>query len=324
MRAIVVDSPGSESQLRVAEVPEPHVGTGEVRIAVQAAGVNRADLMQRQGLYPPPQGASSILGLECAGVVDAVGPGVTRWQAGDRVMALLAGGGYAERAVAPAGCLMPIPAAWRAVDAAAFPEAFITAYLSLFEVGSAPSGGRILVHGGGSGVGTATISLARQAGLTVYTTAGSPEKCHRCEMHGAEAAINYRAEDFQARVAELTEGQGVDLVLDHIGGDYLEKNLRVLGTEGQLVVIGIMGGRHGQLDLGRLLRKRLQVLGTTLRARPSTQKAAIIERLWARFASPLEALPRPVVDRVVPFAAAEEAHAAMTASRHFGKIVLEL
>lgn len=325
MRAVVFDRPGDESVLHLGEVPTPAPGPRQIRLRVAATAVNRADLLQRRGSYPPPPGESDILGLECAGTVDAVGPGATRFAPGDRVMALLAGGGYAEAVVCDERVALPVPAALGLEEAAAVPEVFLTVWLTVFSLGAARAGETLLVHGGGSGVGTAAIQLGTARGLKVLCTAGTDAKVQRCREAGAAHACNYRTEDFGARVAAVTEGRGVDLVLDSIGGPYLEANLRSLAPGGRLVLIGVMGGKSAPLDLGLVVRKRLQVIGSTLRSRPLEEKAA----LCADFE--LHALPlfasgrcRPVVDRVLPLAEVAAAHRVVAASEHFGKVVLRV
>lgn len=325
MKAVLTDRAGDESVLRIGEAPAPALGPGALRIRVAATAVNRADLLQRQGLYPPPPGASPILGLECAGTVAERGAGVTGWREGDRVMALLAGGGYAEEVVVHAGSALPVPERLSLEEAAAVPEVFLTAWLNLFELGGLAAGGAALVHGGGSGVGTAAIQLARAAGARVFVTAGSEEKCARCRALGAELAVNYRSESFRERVAEATGGRGVDVVLDPIGAAYLADNLASLAVGGRLVLIGLMGGAKAEIGLAPLLARRLSVVGSTLRSRPVEEKAAIVAGFQARFGAALaDGRIGPVVDRVLPLAAVAEAHRAMKASEHFGKIVLSL
>lgn len=325
MKAIVFDSPGAEEVLHIGDVPSPPLGEGEVRIRVRATAVNRADLLQRQGLYPPPPGASTILGLECAGEVAETGPAVTGWQPGDRVMALLPGGGYAEEAVVDAGALLPVPDSMSFEEAGAFPEVFLTAYLNLFLLGGVQPGGAALVHGGGSGVGTAATSLLRAAGVRTIVTAGSEEKCSRCRDHGADVALNYRSGDFAGAVREATGGKGVNVVLDHVGGRYLAQNLECLATDGRLVVIGLIGGAKAEVNLAQMLTRRLQVIGSTLRTRRIEDKAAIVASFRQRFGDLLAAgRLRPVVDRVLPLQEAAEAHRRMQASEHFGKIALRI
>ena len=325
MKAVLIDRPGDETVLRVGEAPAPALGPDELRIRVAATAVNRADLLQRQGLYPPPPGASPILGLECAGTVAELGPEVSGWRVGDRAMALLAGGGYAEEVAVHAGSAMPVPPGLSLEEAAAVPEVFLTAYLNLFELGRLEAGGTALVHGGGSGVGTAAIQLCRAAGARVFVTAGSEKKCQRCRALGADLAVNYRSESFAERVREASEGRGVDVVLDSIGAAYLAGNLASLGTGGRLVLIGLMGGASAEIGLGTLLVRRLSVIGSTLRTRPVAEKAAIVAGFQARFGKDLaDGRIRPIVDRVLPLAAVADAHRAMKASEHFGKIVLKL
>ena len=325
MRAIRIDEPGDEDVMHVGEVPAPAISPGDLRLRVVAAGVNRADLLQRQGLYPPPPGASEILGLECAGEVVEVGAAVSGWSPGDRAMALLAGGGYAEEVVVDAGSALRVPEVLCFEQAAALPEVFLTVFLNVFQLGALPEGGAALVHGGGSGIGTAAIQLVRAAGGTIVVTAGSEEKCARCRELGAQVAVNYREGDFVAAVQEASGGLGVDVVLDSIGAPYLERNLRALAVGGRLVIIGLMGGAKAELPMGSLLARRLQVIGSTLRARPVTEKAALVSAFQARFGALVEKGElRPVVDRVLPLAQAADAHRAMKASEHFGKIVLRV
>jgi putative PIG3 family NAD(P)H quinone oxidoreductase len=323
MRAVVFDEPGDESVLRVADVPAPSLRPQDLRIRVRAFAVNRADLLQRQGLYPPPPGASEILGLECAGEVAEVGSDVSGWRAGDRAMALLSGGGYAEEVVVDAGSAMRVPERLGFEEAAAVPEVFLTVFLNLFEIGGLAAGGFALVHGGGSGIGTASIQLAKAAGARIVVTAGSEEKCRRCLELGAAVAVNYREADFAEAVREATQGRGVDVVLDSIGAPYLEPNLASLAVGGCLVLIGLMGGAKAEIGLARLLTRRLRMVGSTLRARPDAEKAALVRAFEARFGADLASgRIGPVVDRVLPMERVAEAHRAMKASEHFGKIVL--
>lgn len=326
MKAIVFDEPGDESVLRLGEAPAPVLRPGCIRIATRAAGVNRADLMQRQGHYPPPPGVSEILGLELAGEVVEAAPEVDAWKPGDRVMALVAGGGYAAEAVVHAGSVMRVPDGLSFVEAAALPEVMLTVYRNVFQLGGLKQGGAVLVHGGGSGIGTATIQLVKAWGGTCVVTAGSPEKCRRCLDLGADAAANYREDDFVETARAATDGRGVDVVLDSIGAPYLEKNLASLAVEGRLVIIGLMGGaKVEQLLLAPLLLKRLQVIGSTLRALPDETKAEIVSGFLADFGRAVESgAVKPIVDRVLPLAQAGEAHRVMKASAHFGKIVLEV
>ncbi len=325
MRAIVIERPGDETVLQIGTAAPPTLERGMLRIRVAATAVNRADLLQRQGHYPPPPGASPILGLECAGTIAEVGAGVGGWKAGDRAMALLPGGGYAEEAVVDAGSVLAIPERLSFEEAAAVPEVFLTAYLNLFELGGLPAGGTALVHGGGSGVGTASIQLVKAAGGRVLVTAGSDEKCAQCRDLGADVAIHYRNESFPERVREATGGRGVDVVLDSIGAPYLEGNLASLAIGGRLVLIGLMGGAKVEINLAVLLAKRLSVVGSTLRTRPVAEKAAIVAGFQRRFGEDLAAgRIRPIVDRVLPLERAAEAHRAVKASEHFGKIVLSV
>lgn len=325
MKAIVFDAPGDESVMRLGEAPAPSLGAGELRLRVFATAVNRADLLQRQGLYPPPPGASPILGLECSGEVAEVGSGVAGWRAGDRAMALLAGGGYAEEVVVPAPCALPIPERLSFEEAAAVPEVFLTVHLNVLQLGGLAAGGSVLVHGGGSGIGTAAIQLARAAGARILVTAGSDEKCRACLELGADAAFNYRSADFAAEAKAATGGRGVDVVLDSIGAPYLAKNLGSLAVGGRLVLIGLMGGAKAEINLAELLVKRLSVIGSTLRTRSVAEKGALVSDFLARFGGALASgAIRPTVDRVLPLAEAAAAHRAMKASEHFGKIVLRV
>jgi putative PIG3 family NAD(P)H quinone oxidoreductase len=333
MKAVLFEKPGGPEVLAIGDAPEPTPGRGEVLIEVAATAVNRADAMQRLGHYPPPPGASSILGLEAAGRIAAFGPEALELAPhlaiGQPAMALLSGGGYAERVAVPVGQVMPIPDGLTQVQAAAIPEVFLTAYLNLFGLGGLSFGIdrrslSVLVHGGASGVGTAAIQLCRAAGAVVYCTVGDDERARECEKLGAALAWNYKTRDFVAAVLEATENRGVDLILDCIGGDYLERNLRALAPDGRLVCIGLQGGSRAELDLGLLLRRRLQIIGSTLRPLPVARKA----QLCAEFAA--KALPlfssgvlRPIIDRVLPLSAAAEAHRALQEA-HLGKIVLRV
>jgi len=327
MRAIVVREPGDENVLVLGEVASPPLGAADVRIRVHATSVNRADLLQRQGLYPPPPGASPILGMECAGEVVELGPEARGFSPGQRVMALLPGGGYAEEAVVHHTAVLPVPDTMSDEEAGAFPEVFLTGFSNLFmpRLGALGPGESALVHGGGGGVGTAAILLLREARLACFVTAGSDEKCRRCEALGASAAINYRREDFVARVRELTAGRGVDVVLDHIGADYLARNLTALAPGGRLVLIGLMGGAQGEIGLGQLLVRRLALIGSTLRGRSTEEKGRIVQAFRERFGDALAAHRlRIPIDRVFPLAEAAAAHRRMQASEHFGKIVLRV
>ena len=323
MRAAITSGAGGPDVLSVAELPDPEPGPGEVAITVAATAVNRADLLQRQGFYPPPPGASEVIGLECSGTVAALGEGVTDWAVGDEVCALLAGGGYAERVVVPAGQVMPVPAGVDLVTAAAIPEVACTVWSNVFMVAGLRPGEHFLVHGGAGGIGTFAIQLAARLGARVYTTGGTPEKLAACAELGAEVTINYRDEDFVEVVRERSEGHGADVILDNMGAKYLDRNLDALATEGRLVVIGMQGGSKGELDLGKLLRKRGAVIATSLRARPVDEKsaicAAVVEHVWPLVA---DGLVRPVVHGTMPLAEVAAAHALMESGDHTGKIVL--
>jgi len=313
---------GGPEVIQLTEVPEPVPGADELLVRVHATALNRADVLQRRGFYPPPPGASPLLGLELAGVVHRGGHGFT---AGDRVMALLPGGGYAQLAAVPAAMLMRIPSNLSFEQAAAFPEVWLTAFDNLFNWGRLAPGEVALVHGGGSGVGTAAIQLARWRGARTIVTAGSAEKVAKCVALGAEAGIDYKTEDFVARVKELTSGRGVDVVLDVQGAAYLEKNLRSIATGGRIVIIGMQGGSKAELDLGLLMNKRGSVISTSLRARPLEAKVALTRQVEREIVPELEAgRLSPVVDRVFDLAQAAEAHRLMEASTHFGKIVLRV
>lgn len=285
--------------------------------------MNRADLLQRQGHYPPPPGIADYPGLECSGRVAALGPDVSGWRVGDEVCALLAGGGYAERVVVPAGQVLPIPRGIDPVTAAGLPEVACTVWSNVFMLAGLRSGESFLVHGGGSGIGTLAIQLAAHAGARVFTTAGSAEKLARCRQLGADVTINYREEDFVARVREETAGRGVDVILDIVGASYLARNLAALAADGRLVIIGLQGGRRAELDLGTLLARRGTVRATSLRSRPIDQKAeivaAVLTSVWPLLES---ARIRPVIDRTLPLNRADEAHALLEAGEVVGKIVL--
>lgn len=331
MRCIEIAKPGGPEVLTPAERPDPRPAAGEVLIAVAAAGVNRPDVIQRRGSYPPPPGASDLPGLEVAGVIAAVGAGVAGWHVGDRVCALVAGGGYATLCVAPAPQCLPVPRRLgrdpsdrELVEAAAIPETFFTVWTNVFERGRLVAGEAALFHGGTSGIGTTAIQLAVARGARAFATAGSDEKCRACEALGAEHAINYRTGDFVAGVKERTGGRGVDLVLDLIGAPYFERNLAALAVEGRLVQIGLMGGGGSPpIDLNAVLRRRLTITGSTLRPRSVAEKGAIAEALRREVWPLLEAgRVRPIVYRTFPLAEAAAAHRLMESSEHVGKIVL--
>ncbi len=326
MRAVTISEPGSPDVLGWSEVPDPVCGPGEVIVDVAATAVNRADLMQRQGFYPPPKGASEILGLECSGVISEVGAGVTGWSVGDEVCALLSGGGYAERVAVPAGQLLPRPAGVELATAAALPEVVCTVWSNVFMLAGLSRGDTFLVHGGSSGIGTMAIQLAARAGARVITTAGTQAKLDVCRELGADVTINYRDEDFVEKVREATDGRGVDVVLDNMGAKYLSRNIDALAVGGRLVVIGMQGGAKAELDLGRLLAKRAAVHATGLRGRPATGpggKAEIIEAVRREVWPDVErGTVRPIVDRRLPMSRAAEAHRAVEASEHIGKVLL--
>ena len=324
MTAIEISEPGGPGVLAPAEREVPEPGPGEVLVAVEAAGVNRPDVMQRQGLYPPPPGASDIPGLEIAGTVASLGDGVDTPAVGSRVCALVSGGGYAEYCAAPAPLCLPVPAGLDSVEAAALPETFFTVWTNVFDRARLAEGESLLVHGGSSGIGTTAIQLAKAFGATVYVTAGSKAKCDACLALGADAAINYRDEDFVERVGALTGGRGVDVVLDMIAGDYLTRNLKCLAVEGRLVIIAVQHGpKVEQINVLPVMLRRLTVTGSTLRPRSVEQKAAIAHALHAKVWPLLAAgTVRPVVHARFPLADAAGAHRLMESSEHVGKIVL--
>jgi putative PIG3 family NAD(P)H quinone oxidoreductase len=326
MRAVTISEPGGPDVLGWEDVPDPVCGPGEVLVDVAATAVNRADLLQRQGHYPPPPGASEILGLECSGVVSEVGAGVTGWSVGDEVCALLSGGGYAERVAVPAGQLLPRPSGVELATAAALPEVTCTVWSNVFMLAGLRAGEVFLVHGGGSGIGTMAIQLAVRAGARVATTAGSPEKLAFCRELGAEIGIDYRDQDFVEEVRTATDGHGADVVLDIMGAKYLARNVDVLATGGRLVGIGMQGGTRAELDLGKLMRKRASIAATTLRSRPATGpggKAEIVAAVRREVWPDVErGVVRPIVDRRLPMSRAAEAHALVEASSHTGKVLL--
>lgn len=325
MKAIVAPEPGGTGALRLVDMPEPEPGPGDLLVAVHATAVNRGDVMQRRGLYPPPEGVTEVLGLELAGEVVAVGDAVEGWAPGDRLCAVVAGGGYAEYAVVPAVVALPVPDGLTTEGAAALPEVFATAHDNVFVRGRLAPGEAVLLHGGASGVGTAAIQLARRHGCRVLVTAGSPRKIAACVELGADLGIDYRTSDFVSVVADATDGHGVDVVLDIVGADYLDRNLRCLATEGRLVIIGVMSGAKAEINLARLMSRRLSVIASTLRARSVAEKAVVAERLrrevWPGFA---DGSLRPVIDRVLPLDEAAEAHRVMEAGEHIGKVVLRV
>jgi putative PIG3 family NAD(P)H quinone oxidoreductase len=326
VKAVLLDGFGGAEKLIPGEIDEPVPAPDQILIDVRAAAVNRPDIVQREGRYPPPPGESPILGLECAGTVAALGRAVRRHRVGDRVFALLGGGGYAERAVVHEAHALPIPERLDFAQAACIAETYITAYQNLFENGHLADGESVLLHGGGGGVTTAAIQLVKALlpASPILVTA-SPGKIDRVRQQGVTHAIDYRSQDFSAQVAQLTERRGVDVILDHIGAAYLEKNLNALAIGGRLLVIGIMQGSDASISLGRLMVKRQRIIGSVLRPRPAAEKAAIIARFAGRV-MPLFAQGRiaPVIDRVFPLAEAAAAHRRMEAGEHFGKIVLSV
>ncbi|EHK85052.1 putative NAD(P)H quinone oxidoreductase, PIG3 family protein [Saccharomonospora azurea SZMC 14600] len=321
MRAIMLHESGDPDVLTLTEVDDPSAGPGEVVVDIAASAVNRADLLQRQGHYPPPPGASDILGLECSGTIAELGEGVTGWQVGDQVCALLASGGYAEKVAVPVGQLLPVPGEVELVAAAALPEVACTVWSNLVMTARLAEGETLLVHGGAGGIGTHAIQVGKALGATVAVTVGSDERAERCRRLGADLAINYREQDF-VEVVKAEYG-GADVILDNMGARYLERNVDTLTDGGRLVVIGMQGGRKAELDLGKMLRKRASVTATALRSRSLEQKAAIVEdvreRLW-----PLveQGVVQPVIDEAFPLARASDAHRALEEGGVFGKVLL--
>ncbi|MGZ4450098.1 MAG: NAD(P)H-quinone oxidoreductase [Nocardioides sp.] len=323
MRAVTTTEPGGPEVLTVSELPDPVPGPGEVVLDVAAAGLNRADLLQRMGFYPPPPGASDVIGMECSGTVSAVGEDVEGWSVGDEACALLAGGGYAEKVAVPAGQLMPVPAGVDLVTAAALPEVACTVWSNVFMVAGLQPGEAFLVHGGAGGIGTMAIQLASALGAKVFTTGGTADKLAACAALGADVTINYRDEDFVEVVREVTDGRGVDVILDNMGAKYLGRNVESLALEGRLVIIGMQGGTKAELDINALLRKRGAVIATSLRARPTEEKSAIcasvVEHVWPLVA---EGLVQPVVHGTMPLTEVRAAHELMESGDHMGKILL--
>jgi putative PIG3 family NAD(P)H quinone oxidoreductase len=323
MHAVVITEPGGPEVLRWTEVPDPRPGPGEVLIDVAAAAVNRADMMQRQGHYPPPEGAPPYPGLECSGIIAAVGAGVTGWQPGEQACALLAGGGYAEKVAVPAGQLLPVPKSTTLFEAAALPETVCTVYANVFQGARLTRGETLLIHGGSSGIGTTAIQLGKNAGAVVAVTAGSAEKLDACRRLGADITINYREDDFVEELMAATGGHGADVILDIIGAGYLARNIAALAPDGRIANIGLQQGRRAELDFSALMAKRGTVMSTTLRARPAEQKAAIVAAVAADVWPLVDAgVVRPVIHCELPMTQASEAHRIMTASEHTGKIVL--
>ncbi|XP_068668136.1 uncharacterized protein [Aristolochia californica] len=323
MKAVVITSPGGPEVLQVREVEDPVIGDDEVLIKIAATALNRADTLQRKGLYPPPKGASTYPGLECSGTVEMVGKDVHRWKVGDQVCALLGGGGYAEKVAVPAGQVLPVPDGLSLVDAASFPEVACTVWSTVFMMSKLSGGETFLVHGGSSGIGTFAIQIARHLGVRVFVTAGSEEKLAFCKDLGADICINYNTEDFVARVKEETGGKGVDVILDNIGGPYFQRNLDSLIVGGRLFIIGFQGGSTAEVNLAPILAKRLTVQAAGLRTRSLENKAEIVneveKNVWPAIAT---GKVKPVVYKSFPFSEAGEAHKLMETSKHIGKILL--
>ena len=325
MTVIAIRAPGGPDVLTAEPRPVPKPGAGEILVKVAAAGVNRPDVMQRMGLYPPPQGATDIPGLEIAGEIVAVGPGVARWKETDKVLALVVGGGYAEFCLAYESHALPVPAGLSLIEAAAIPETFFTVWYNTFERGRLAAGETVLIHGGSSGIGTTAIQLATAFGARVITTAGTPEKCAACRKLGAEIAINYKTEDFVAATKQATGDRGADVVLDIVGGDYIDRNYEAAAVEGRILQIAVQGSPRANVDFRRLMFKRLTHTGSTLRARSVADKGAIARAVEVKVL-PLIATGRvkPVIDSTFPLREAAAAHDRMESSQHIGKIVLTL
>jgi len=325
MKAIHIQTEIEGRPLVWAEAEDPIPGPDDVLVENHATSVNRADLAQRAGHYPPPPGASHILGLDMAGRILEMGQNVSGWEVGDRACALIPGGGYAERVVVPSQMLMPIPDGWSYEQGAATPEVFLTAFVNIFMEADFKEGETVLLHGGGSGVGTAAIQLVRQAGGRMIVTAGKPEKIDKCLELGADLAINYREEDFAARVQDYTDGAGVDVIIDMVGADYLERNLSLLKLKGRLVYIATLSGSRAEVDLRTLMGRRLRMIGSVLRSRDPEEKVKITQRFMARFWPLLnEGTLQPVIDRIFPIEEANEAHQYLAEYRNVGKVVLKI
>jgi NADPH2:quinone reductase len=324
MKAIIITQPGGPEILQIQDRPVPAIKPGEVLVKVAAAGVNRPDVAQRKGNYPPPAGASvEIPGLEIAGTVTEVGAGISRWQIGDKVCALLTGAGYAEYCAIPAGQCLPVPDNITLAEAASLPETYFTVWSNVFDRAKLQPGESLLIHGGSSGIGVAAIQIAKALGNIVYVTAGSADKCSFCEQLGATKAINYKTENFKDAIHTLTNGKGVDVILDMIGAAYMNDNLQVMATEGRLVLINTMKGKDATLDLAEVMRKRLSITGSMLRSRDTAFKTAVAQQLenkvWPLLAS---GQIKPVIYKTFPAGQAAEAHTLMESSEHMGKIVL--
>ncbi len=325
MKAIGVKKTDREPILSWQDVPDVTYGPEQVLVDIRATAVNRADLLQAQGLYPPPSGESEILGLEMCGEIAAVGAAAAGWQVGDRVLGLLSGGGYAQQVAIDPQMLMRLPDSWSFAEGAAIPEVWLTAFSNLFMEGGLQSGERVMLHAGGSGVGTAGIQLARAAGATVYATAGTEAKLAKCRELGARLAVNYKEQDFCKEVMDATENQGVDLILDPVGAAYLSQDLNLLRVNGRLVIIGLLSGRTAEIDLGAVLGKGLRIIGTRLRARPLTEKILITRDFKERFWPLLEqGRLQPVIDKVFPIEEAQAAHAHVRQNANTGKVVLKM
>ena len=325
MKAITINGDGGPEVLQLSEVSPPQPTQTQLLVDVKATALNRVDLIQRRGGYPPPPGESEILGLEIAGTVSGMGEAVTGFNEGDRVFGLVGGGGYAEQAVIDYRMAMFIPDKWSFEEAAAVPEVFFTANENIFTLGRLSDGESILIHAGGSGVGTAGIQIAHHAGARVFVTAGTPNKIDNCKALGAIAGINYKESDFVAEIERLTDGEGVDVVLDFIGAPYLARNLQILKTKGRLLQVGLMGGSATEIDLGIVMRKRLQVIGSVMRPQSLAEKISITQRFVDRWLPELKTgALRPVIDSVYPLAQTREAHQYMEANRNFGKIILKV
>ncbi|KAL5976215.1 hypothetical protein ACLOJK_020545 [Asimina triloba] len=323
MKAVVITNPGGPEVLQLQDVEDPQIGDDEVLMTVEASALNGADTQQRKGLYPPPKGASSYLGLECSGTVEAVGKDVGRWKVGDQVCAVLSGGGYAEKVAVPAGHVLPIPPGVSLKDAASFPEVACTVWSTVFMTSRLSSGETFLIHGGSSGIGTFAIQIAKHLGIRVFVTAGSEEKLAFCRGLGADVCINYKNEDFVARVKEETGGKGVDVILDNVGGPYFQKNLNSLNVDGRLFIVGFQGGTTTEVNLQCVLARRLTVQASGLRTRTLENKALIVneveKNVWPAIAA---GKVKPIVYKYFPLSEAAEAHRLMESSQHIGKIVL--